>query len=75
MANIEKYLRLYVKEDWIIVGFTTKQDVHNIRDGCTMPKGPAGHLSCATRCCKQLKKVSLRANNAGRLRSIVYFCV
>ena len=75
MAIIEKYLRSYVKEDWIIVGFTTKQYVHNIRDGCTMPKGPAGHLSRATRCREQLKKVSLRANNAGRLHSIVYCCV
>ena len=30
MDNIEKYLRSYVKEDWIIIGFTTKQYVKNI---------------------------------------------
>ena len=49
--------------------------VHNIRDGCTMPKGPAGHLSRATRCREQVKNVSLRPNNAGRLHSTVYCCV
>ena len=75
MAIIEKYLRSYVKEDWIIVGFTTKQYVHNIRHRCTMVKGPTGHLSQATWSHERLRKVSLSANNAERQYATVYCCV